>query len=176
LKWKPVKTGPVAGFDDGGGMMMFEELEGVDVQWEEGLNGQKTAKFLVCPLAFFLDSELTVKPKETAEEEETVAPSKKQKKDKGKKKAVAPKVNEKVDEDEDEDEEEALLSEGEEEDLPTFADVDEEDLNDEDEDVEEEVEPEPEFDGIFFPSAGMIISDEQIPNSPSGRISSCIIR
>lgn len=50
LKWKPVKTGPVAGFDDGGGMMMFEELEGVDVQWEEGLNGQKTAKFLVCPL------------------------------------------------------------------------------------------------------------------------------
>ena len=30
--------------------MMFEELEGVDVQWEEGLNGQKTAKFLVCPL------------------------------------------------------------------------------------------------------------------------------
>jgi ATP-dependent RNA helicase DDX24/MAK5 len=164
----------VAGFDDGGGMMMFEELEGVDVQWEEGLNGQKTAKFLVCPLAFFLDSELTVKPKETAEEEETVAPSKKQKKDKGKKKAVAPKVNEKVDEDE--DEEEASISEGEEEDLPTFADVDEEDLNDEDEDVEEEVEPEPEFDGIFFPSAGMIISDEQIPNSPSGRISSCIIR
>jgi len=30
--------------------MMFEELEGVDVQWEEGLNGQKTAKFLVRPL------------------------------------------------------------------------------------------------------------------------------
>lgn len=53
LKWKPVKTGPVAGFDDGGGMMMFEELEGVDVQWEEGLNGQKTAKFLVCPLTCF---------------------------------------------------------------------------------------------------------------------------
>jgi hypothetical protein len=51
LKW----TGPVAGFDDGGGMMMFEELEGVDVQWEEGLNGQKTAKFLVCPLYCLLD-------------------------------------------------------------------------------------------------------------------------
>jgi hypothetical protein len=47
LKWKPVKTAPVAGFDEGGGMMMLEELEGVDVQWEEGINGQKVAHFKV---------------------------------------------------------------------------------------------------------------------------------
>jgi hypothetical protein len=40
----------MGGFDDGGGMMMFEELDGVDVHWEEGLNGQKVAKFLVCVL------------------------------------------------------------------------------------------------------------------------------
>jgi len=31
-------------------MMMFEELDGVDVKWEEGANGQKTAKFVVCLL------------------------------------------------------------------------------------------------------------------------------
>ena len=48
LNWKPVKTAPMGGFDDGGGMMMFEELDGVDVKWEEGANGQKTAKFVVC--------------------------------------------------------------------------------------------------------------------------------
>jgi len=47
LNWKPVKTAPMGGFDDGGGMMMFEELDGVDVKWEEGANGQKTAKFVV---------------------------------------------------------------------------------------------------------------------------------
>jgi ATP-dependent RNA helicase DDX24/MAK5 len=48
LKWKAVKTAPVAGFDEGGGMMMLEELEGVDIEWEEGLNGQKVARFQVC--------------------------------------------------------------------------------------------------------------------------------
>lgn len=48
LKWKPVKTAPVAGFDEGGGMMMLEELDDVDVEWEEGMNGQKVAKFIVC--------------------------------------------------------------------------------------------------------------------------------
>jgi hypothetical protein len=47
---KPVKTAPMGGFDDGGGMMMFEELDGVDVKWEEGANGQKTAKFVVSHL------------------------------------------------------------------------------------------------------------------------------
>jgi len=53
LNWKPVKTAAVGGFDDGGGMMMFEELDGVDVKWEEGLNGQKTAKFIVCLVIYF---------------------------------------------------------------------------------------------------------------------------
>jgi hypothetical protein len=48
LNWKPVKTAALGGFSDAGGMMMFEELDGVDVKWEEGANGQKTAKFLVC--------------------------------------------------------------------------------------------------------------------------------
>jgi len=52
LNWKPVKTAPMGGFSDAGGMMMFEELDGVDVHWEEGLNGQKVAKFMVC--SFFL--------------------------------------------------------------------------------------------------------------------------
>jgi ATP-dependent RNA helicase DDX24/MAK5 len=51
LKWKAVKTAPVAGFDEGGGMMMLEELEGVDIEWEEGLNGQKVARFQVCHTA-----------------------------------------------------------------------------------------------------------------------------
>ena len=47
LKWKAVKAGPVGGFDEGGGMMMLEELDDVGVEWEEGMNGQKTAKFVV---------------------------------------------------------------------------------------------------------------------------------
>ena len=49
LKWKAVKAAPVGGFDEGGGMMMLEELDDVGVEWEEGLNGQKTARFIVRP-------------------------------------------------------------------------------------------------------------------------------
>lgn len=49
LKWKSVRTQPFAGMDEGGGMMMFEELDGVGVEWEEDINGSKTAKFVVSP-------------------------------------------------------------------------------------------------------------------------------
>lgn len=51
LKWKAVKAAPVGGFDEGGGMMMLEELDDVGVEWEEGMNGQKTARFIVRPPA-----------------------------------------------------------------------------------------------------------------------------
>lgn len=48
LRWKPVTTkGVLGGLDDTGGMMMLEELDGVDVEWEEGIGGSKTAKFMV---------------------------------------------------------------------------------------------------------------------------------
>ena len=47
LRWKSVKTTHLPGMDDGGGMMMLEELEGVGVEWEEGEGGRKTARFVV---------------------------------------------------------------------------------------------------------------------------------
>lgn len=47
LQWKAVKnTASFAGIDEGGGMMMLEELDDVGVEWtEEG--GAKIAKFVV---------------------------------------------------------------------------------------------------------------------------------
>jgi ATP-dependent RNA helicase DDX24/MAK5 len=50
LAWKPVNTSNIVGIDDGGGMMMLEELEDVGVEWEEGETGTKVAHFVVCPL------------------------------------------------------------------------------------------------------------------------------
>ena len=47
LAWRPVNTSSFAGMDDGGGMMMFEELDGVDVAWDEDLAGRKVARFVV---------------------------------------------------------------------------------------------------------------------------------
>ena len=123
-------------------MMMFEELDGVDVKWEEGANGQKTAKFVVSHL-HHSGAELTGQPKVSEEEDTAVAPGKKQKKDKGKKKAIAPKL---VKESEDE-EEDVSVSEGEEEEFLEYAGFDQEELDEEDEEVEAEVEAEPEFDG-----------------------------
>lgn len=50
LAWKPVNTSNIVGIDDGGGMMMLEELEDVGVEWEEAETGTKVAHFVVCPL------------------------------------------------------------------------------------------------------------------------------
>jgi hypothetical protein len=48
LRWNPVSTnGVMGGLDDTGGMMMLEELDGVDVEWETGVGGSKTARFMV---------------------------------------------------------------------------------------------------------------------------------
>lgn len=52
LKWKAVKTASFAGMDEGGGMMMLEELDGVDVEWEQDDNGSKIARFVVSDSAF----------------------------------------------------------------------------------------------------------------------------
>ena len=49
LAWKPVNTSNIVGIDEGGGMMMLEELEDVGVEWEEGETGTKVARFVVCP-------------------------------------------------------------------------------------------------------------------------------
>ena len=50
LGWRPVNTSSFAGMDDGGGMMMFEELDGVDVAWDEDQSGRKVARFVVSGL------------------------------------------------------------------------------------------------------------------------------
>jgi ATP-dependent RNA helicase DDX24/MAK5 len=49
LKWRKVDTTTeaFAGMDEGGGMMMLEELDDVDVEWEEDGHGGKVAKFIV---------------------------------------------------------------------------------------------------------------------------------
>lgn len=49
LKWKTVNTSSLPGMDAGGGMMMLEELEGVGVEWEDGPDGGRTARFVVSP-------------------------------------------------------------------------------------------------------------------------------
>ncbi|WWC86013.1 uncharacterized protein L201_000884 [Kwoniella dendrophila CBS 6074] len=46
LKWKAVNTPSFSGIDGGGGMMMLEELDDVDIEWEEGEGGRKTARFV----------------------------------------------------------------------------------------------------------------------------------
>ena len=47
LEWKTVKLGSMAGLDEGGGMMMLEELDGVDVQWQEDEEGRRVASLIV---------------------------------------------------------------------------------------------------------------------------------
>ena len=47
LAWKPVNTSNIVGIDDGGGMMMLEELDDVGVEWEENETGTKVARFVV---------------------------------------------------------------------------------------------------------------------------------
>ncbi len=48
LRWKPIKATGFPGMDGGGGMMMLEELDDVDVEWEEDEEGRKVARFVVC--------------------------------------------------------------------------------------------------------------------------------
>lgn len=47
LQWKTIKnTASFAGIDEGGGMMMLEELDDVGVEWEEE-GGARIARFVV---------------------------------------------------------------------------------------------------------------------------------
>ena len=47
LQWRPVKAFSFPGMDDGGGMMMLEELDDVGVEWVEDELGRKVAHFVV---------------------------------------------------------------------------------------------------------------------------------
>lgn len=47
LKWRTINPGSFSGFDDGGGMMMLEELDDVAVEWETSAGGMKVARFVV---------------------------------------------------------------------------------------------------------------------------------
>ncbi|CAD6585850.1 MAG: ATP-dependent RNA helicase [Tremellales sp. Tagirdzhanova-0007] len=46
LPWQPVKASSFPGMDEGGGMMMLEELDNVDVAWDEDELGRKVARFV----------------------------------------------------------------------------------------------------------------------------------
>lgn len=56
LNWMSVNTSSLPGMDAGGGMMMLEELDGVGVEWEDGPDGGRTARFIVCLLEGRADS------------------------------------------------------------------------------------------------------------------------
>lgn len=47
LQWRTLKPASFSGFDDGGGMMMLEELDDVGVEWETAEGGMKVARFVV---------------------------------------------------------------------------------------------------------------------------------
>lgn len=47
LKWRTLNPATFSGFDDGGGMMMLEELDDVAVEWEMAEGGMKVARFVV---------------------------------------------------------------------------------------------------------------------------------
>jgi ATP-dependent RNA helicase DDX24/MAK5 len=47
LKWRTLNPASFSGFDDGGGMMMLEELDDVAVEWETAEGGMKVARFVV---------------------------------------------------------------------------------------------------------------------------------
>ena len=47
LRWQPVKATGFSGMDEGGGMMMLEELDDVLVEWDEDESGRKVARFVV---------------------------------------------------------------------------------------------------------------------------------
>ena len=55
LKWRSIKTSVFAGMDEGGGMMMLEELDDVDVDWQEDEEGRKVARFVVSWVLLTLD-------------------------------------------------------------------------------------------------------------------------
>ncbi|WWC66623.1 uncharacterized protein I206_100526 [Kwoniella pini CBS 10737] len=141
LKWKTVNTPSFSGIDGGGGMMMLEELDDVDIEWEEGEGGRKVARF--------------------------VAKEGKKIKGKGKAKEVSPdlsaveeagdKLNDNLNDREnghDEAEEDDIADEVVEEDaFPDFAALEKEDIDEEDEEIHErgEVEAEPPFDDALLP-------------------------
>ncbi|KAK6905469.1 hypothetical protein I203_106298 [Kwoniella mangroviensis CBS 8507] len=143
LKWKAVNTSPFSGIDGGGGMMMLEELDDVDIEWDEGEGGSRVARFVA-----------------------TEGKKKKEKgKGKGKEKAVedVTEINDDIDEEQEQenvaDEEEEVTDEAdeEEEESPDFAALAQEDMNDEDDEDHEddgdegEVEEEPLFDDALLP-------------------------
>ncbi|WVW82057.1 hypothetical protein I302_104062 [Kwoniella bestiolae CBS 10118] len=141
LKWKTVNTSSFSGIDGGGGMMMLEELDDVDIEWDEGEGGSRVARF--------------------------VATEGSKKKGKGKEKAVEevtevvddldqepPEDNEEGSEKADSDEE--IEQEAEEEEFPDFAALAQEDINAEDDEEHDdgelgEVEEEPSFDNALLP-------------------------
>ncbi|WWD09175.1 hypothetical protein V865_007297 [Kwoniella europaea PYCC6329] len=139
LKWKTVNTSSFSGIDGGGGMMMLEELDDVDIEWDEGEGGSRVARF--------------------------VATEGNKKKGKGKEKAVeeVPEINGDNEEDQEQEdvavEEEEVTDEAneEEEEFPDFAALAQEDMNDEDDEDHEddedegEVEEEPSFDDALLP-------------------------
>ncbi|WWC58365.1 uncharacterized protein I303_100905 [Kwoniella dejecticola CBS 10117] len=145
LKWKTVNTPSFSGIDGGGGMMMLEELDDVDIEWEEAENGRKVARFVA--------------------KEETSR--KGQGKGKGKGKATveleAPtsEIGDKGDDVKDDEEgivdEDALDEEAEEQEeddaFPDFAALAQEDIDEEDEEADQagEVEEEPAFDDALLP-------------------------
>jgi len=55
LPWKSIRMQDIGEFGDSGGAMMMdlEEVDGVDVVYEENENGGKTVGFRVCASEFF---------------------------------------------------------------------------------------------------------------------------
>lgn len=51
LKWRTVPTSSISALDDGGGMMMLEELDDVGVEWDDDGRGAKVARFVVSLLS-----------------------------------------------------------------------------------------------------------------------------
>jgi ATP-dependent RNA helicase DDX24/MAK5 len=142
LKWRTVKnTASFAGIDEGGGMMMLEELDDVGIEWQEE-SGAKIAKFVV-----------SQSPEPTTETDVQAGVSRK---DKGKAKEELPdSEDEEVYEDWNgvgtdgdagyaglEDEESDA---DEEERLPSFANLEQADMDGED--SEAELDPEDSFNG-----------------------------
>lgn len=59
LKWRTVKnTASFAGIDEGGGMMMLEELDDVGIEWQEQ-SGAKIAKFVASASSCLTEGRLT---------------------------------------------------------------------------------------------------------------------
>ncbi|KAI9632805.1 P-loop containing nucleoside triphosphate hydrolase protein [Dioszegia hungarica] len=128
LQWRTLNPASFSGFDDGGGMMMLEELDDVGVEWETAEGGMKVARFVAAE----------------------------GKKGKGKAKAVEPAVVDEeevwggIPDDAVPEADEAEGSGSEDgADLPEFSRVEKEDLDEEDEEETEAAEP---FDDALLPA------------------------